>query len=227
MLDFDINWALRFFPKILSRLPTTLLIAAVSSFAGLLLGALMALIRIERVPVLRWTSAALVSFLRGTPVYIQLFVVYYGLPMLLRAFGLNIMRADKMFFVLFAYSFNVAGFASEMIRAAVESVPRHQWDAAYSAGLTKRQAYLRIIIPQSVVIALPSAGSLVTAMLHDTALASVMGIMDVLERARSLGAHNLRSLEAYFDVAVLFVVLALLLERGFKHLEKRYTKRGA
>lgn len=227
MLDFDINWALRFFPKILSRLPTTLLIAAVSSSAGLLLGALIAVTRIERVPVLRWTSAALVSFLRGTPVYIQLFVVYYGLPMLLGAFGLNIMRADKMFFVLAAYSFNVAGFASEMIRAAVESVPRHQWDAAYSVGLTKREAYLRIIIPQSVVIALPSAGSLVTAMLHDTALASVMGIMDVLERARSLGAHNLRSLEAYFDVAVIFVALALLLERGFKQLEKKYAKKGA
>ncbi|MDR3130917.1 MAG: amino acid ABC transporter permease [Treponema sp.] len=224
MIRFEWRYVVEYFPKIVAFLPTTLLIVAFAAVFGLLIGALFAVARIERVPVLREISAVAVSFIRGTPIFIQLFVVYYGLPLLLLPLGINIMRASKMVFVLIAYAFNVAGFASEMIRSAVLAVPKSQWDAALSVGLSKPLTYLRVIVPQSVVIAIPSTGRLLTAALSDTALASAMGIVDALERARLLGDHSMHKLEAYVDVAVIFVSLSFLFERFFKYLEKKYAR---
>jgi L-cystine transport system permease protein len=225
MIQFEWKYVFEYFPKILSFLPTTLLIVAVAAVFGLLLGSLFAIARIERIPVLREISAVAVSFIRGTPIFIQLFVVYYGLPMLLLPLGINIIRANKLLFVLIAYAFNVGGFASEMIRGAVLSVPRSQWDAAYSIGLGKLKTYVRVIIPQSVVIAIPSTGQLLTGALSDTALASAMGVVDALERARQLGSHSMHKLEAYVDVAVIFVSFSFLFERFFKYLERKYAKK--
>ncbi|MDR0601761.1 MAG: ABC transporter permease subunit, partial [Treponema sp.] len=118
MVPFEWKYVLEYFPKILSMLPVTLLIVAVSASAGLIIGALFAAARIEKIPVLREISAVLVSFIRGTPIFIQLFVVYYGLPLLLLPLGIDITRSSKLLFVLIAYAFNVGGFASEMIRSA-------------------------------------------------------------------------------------------------------------
>jgi L-cystine transport system permease protein len=220
-MAFEWKYVWEYFPKILGALPTTMLIVLVSGVFGMLLGTLFAVARIERVPVARQVAAVLVSFIRGTPIFIQLFVIYYGLPLLLLSFGINIMRASKMFFVLVAYSVNVAGFASEIIRSSVLAVPRAQWDAALSIGHNKALSYLRIIIPQSAVISIPSFGGFAVSMLGDTALAGAMGIVDVLERAKVLGQHTLHTLEAYFVVAVVFVALSLVIERIFAGLEKR------
>ncbi|MDR0556889.1 MAG: amino acid ABC transporter permease [Treponema sp.] len=224
-MRFEWKYVFEYFPKILAFLPTTLLIVAVAAVFGLLLGAMFAIARIEKIPVLREISAIAVSFIRGTPIFIQLFVVYYGLPLLLLPLGVNIMRTSKLFFVLVAYAFNVGGFASEMIRGAVLSVPRSQWDAAYSIGLGKAEAYVRVIVPQSVVIAIPSTGQLLTAALSDTALASAMGVVDALERAKQLGDHSMHKLEAYMDVAFIFVGFSFLFDRFFKYLERKYAKK--
>ncbi|MDR0550585.1 MAG: amino acid ABC transporter permease [Spirochaetaceae bacterium] len=223
MVPFELQYMIEYFPKILSCLPTTMLIVAVSSAAGLVIGTLFAAARIEKIPVLRQIAAVAVSFIRGTPIFIQLFVVYYGLPVLLLPFGIDITRSSKLLFVLVAYSFNVAGFASEMVRSAALAVPKCQWEAAASIGLSKPQTYFRVIIPQMVVIAIPAAGQLVTAALSDTALASTMGIMDMLERARLLGSHSMHKMEAYIDVAIIFVIFAFIFEQGFKALERKYA----
>lgn len=181
----------------------------------------MAIIRVEAIPVLRRVAELFVSFTRGTPIFIQMFVVYYGLPMMLLPLGIDIRRASKMLFVLVAYSLNAGAFFSEIIRSSILSVPRDQWDAALSIGHSKAQVYLRVIIPQSVVIAIPSTGMHLTGLLQDTALTIVMGIADMLGKARALGAHDGRELEAYFDVMVIFIVLSFLIDRFFAWLEKR------
>lgn len=221
MLSFEWNYVFEYFPKILKFLPVTLLIVAVSAGAGMLIGTLFAAVRIEKIPVLREITAVLISFIRGTPIFIQLFVVYYGLPAILLPLGIDITRSGKLFFVLTAYAFNVAGFASEMIRTAALAVPKSQWEAAASIGLSRAQTYIRVIIPQMIVIAIPSAGVLLTGSLADTALASSMGIVDMLECSRILGTHSMHKIEAYFSAAVIFVTLSFLFERGFKTLEKR------
>jgi L-cystine transport system permease protein len=222
MVPFEWRYVFDYFPKIFSALPVTLLVVVVSASGGLFIGALFAAARVEKIPVLREVSAILVSFIRGTPIFIQLFVVYYGLPLLLLPLGIDITRSSKLLFVLIAYAFNVAGFASEMIRSAALAIPKDQWDAAASVGLSRVQTYLRVVIPQMIGILIPSVGLLLTATLSDTALVSAMGIVDVLHRANLLGAHSMHPLEAYFDVAVIFVSFSFLFERGFKVLERRY-----
>jgi L-cystine transport system permease protein len=225
MTPFEWKYVWEYFPKILGSLPTTMLIVVVSGVFGMILGTLMAVARIERVPVARQAAAVLVSFIRGTPIFIQLFVIYYGLPLVLLVFGINIMRASKMFFVLVAYAVNVAGFTSEIIRSSVLAVPRSQWDAALSVGHNKLWCYLRVIAPQSAVISIPSFGGFAVSMLGDTALAGAMGIVDVLERAKVLGQHTLHTLEAYFVVAVIFVTLSVLIDKLFAGLEKKTSTR--
>ena len=226
MPRFDVKLLIEFFPAILSALPVTLKLAGIAAFLGLLFGALLAIVRIERVPVLRQIAAFLVSFIRGTPILIQMFVIYYGLPLLLLPLGINIMRADKMLFIYVAFSFNASAFFAEMIRSAILAVPHDQWDAARSVGHTKLQSYLRIIAPQAVVIAIPSVGVMFVSLLQDTALTIAMGVQDVLGRAESLGRRSLHFMEVYVDAAIIFVVLSFVIQRVFVYLAKKtQTKR--
>jgi L-cystine transport system permease protein len=208
-------------PKILQALPVTLMIVFVAMIFGVLLGTLLAIVRIERVPVLQNIAVVLISFVRGTPIFIQMFVLYYGLPMLLLLVGINIMRAEKMVFVFIAYGVNTAAFFAEIFRSAILSVPSDQWDAALSIGHSRAQAYLRIITPQSAVIAIPSVGVMMTGLLQDTSLTIAMGVIDVVGKARALGKHNMHLLEAYIDTAIIFIILSIFIERTFAFLERK------
>jgi L-cystine transport system permease protein len=221
MANFDIMLLIKFFPPILSALPLTLKLTGVAASTGLLFGALMAVMRVERVPLLGQASAFLVSFMRGTPILIQMFVIYYGLPLLMFLFGINIMRADKMIFIYIAFSLNSSAFISEILRSAIVAVPSDQWDAASSVGHGKLQSYLRIIAPQAAVIAIPSTGVMIVSLLQDTALTFVMGVWDVLGRAQALVRHSRHFLEAYIDAAIIFIILSLAVQKIFAHIEKR------
>jgi L-cystine transport system permease protein len=220
---FDWNNAIYFLPKILGALPVTLSIVLVATAGGLVLGFLLALARIERVPVMRRLCAVFVSFVRGTPIIIQMFIVYYGLPFALLGLGIDITRWDKIYFIYITYGINTGAYFSEIIRSAILSVPRSQKDAASAIGLTKTQAYFRIILPQSAVIALPSLGTAVTSLLQDTSLAFSLGVLDVIGRVRALGALTSRILEGYIAAAAVFVVLTIALEKAFGRLEEKWT----
>jgi L-cystine transport system permease protein len=218
---FSWNNVLYYLPRVVSALPTTLLIVLVATVSGLVLGLLLAFPRLERVPVLRQICTVFVSFIRGTPILIQMFIVYYALPMLLMRVGINITRWDKIYFIYITYGINTGAYFSEIIRSSILSVPKAQKDAAAAAGLTKAQAYYRIIIPQSAVIAIPSLGTSITMLLQDTSLAFSLGILDVIGRVRALGAITSRVLEGYIVAAVMFIILTIMLEKGFAYLEAR------
>ncbi|MDR2659181.1 MAG: amino acid ABC transporter permease [Spirochaetaceae bacterium] len=212
---------IEFFPAILAALPVTLKLVGVAVSLGLLFGVLMAVLRIEQVPVLRQVSAFLVSFIRGTPVLIQMFVIYYGLPMMLYPLGINIVRADKMVFIYITFCLNASAFFSEIIRSAILAVPHDQWDAALAVGHNKFQSYLRIIAPQAVVIAIPSSGVMFVSLLQDTALTIAMGVQDVLGSAETLGRHTFHFMEAYIDAAVIFIVLSFVIQQVFARIEEK------
>ncbi|MDR3344178.1 MAG: amino acid ABC transporter permease [Oscillospiraceae bacterium] len=218
---FEPEAILRFLPKLLTALPVTLGIVLIASAAGLLLGLLLALSRVERLPVLSQLAAVMVSFLRGTPVLVQMFIVYYGLPLLLNTVGVNIFSWDKIIFIYITYSLNCAAFFSESIRSAVLAVPKGQRDAAAASGLSRAQAYRRIILPQSAVIALPSVGMTLTGLLQDSSLAFSLGILDVMGRANALGAVTSRVLEAYAAAAILFIALTIVFEQAFRGVQRK------
>jgi L-cystine transport system permease protein len=202
------------------------MVVLVSALLGLIVAFVLAMTRIERVPLLSQISAVMVSFIRGTPIFIQMFVVYYGLPMVLLLVGINIMRMEKIIFVFIAYALNVGAFFSEIIRSSILAVPREQWDAAYAVGHGKLRTYIRIVIPQSISIATPSLGVTMTGLLQDTSLTFAMGIVDVIGRSRSLGTHYQHALEGYVVAGIIFVVLALIIDWVFGILAKRARTRN-
>ncbi|MGY0837648.1 amino acid ABC transporter permease [Aerococcus urinaeequi] len=215
---FNWEYVESFFPKILSALPITLAIVAVATAVGMVLGLLIAFIRIEKIPVLSQISQVFVSFIRGTPILVQLFLVYYGLPIIFTALA----NIEKIDYVYITYGLNTAAFFSEIFRSAISSVATDQKEAAASVGSTRGQTYRRIILPQAVRIAIPATGTMIVSLLQDTSLAFSLGVIDVIGKVRALAALTYRSLEGYFVAAIIFIVLSILLERLFTWLTKRF-----
>jgi L-cystine transport system permease protein len=224
---FSLNRLLRFIPRVLSALPTTLAIVAVATAGGLLFGMLLAIPRIERTPILSQFSRVVISFLRGTPIIIQMFIVYYGLPMLLQTMKIDITGWDKIYFIFVTYALNTGAFFAEIIRSSILSVPKSQSEAAAAAGLTRFQTYRRIIVPQSVSIAIPSLGMSMTGLLQDTSLAFTLGVLDVIGRVRALGALTSHVLEGYVVAAAIFILLSVGLEKVFGYIERKTRYRTA
>lgn len=210
------------FPKLLSRLHITLYIVLMAMSLGLMLGSYIALVRLYRVPLLSQLAIVYVSFIRGIPILVLLYIVYIGLPLVIQGLlHVNINRWDTLWFVMLAYVVNSSAFLSEIIRSAVAGVDKGQVEAAYAVGMTRWQAFRRIVLPQAFEIALPALGNNIVALLKDTSLAYTLGVIDMIGVIKAISSNTYRSLEAYAAAAVIFFALSLLLEQGFKQLEKR------
>ncbi|WP_068775856.1 amino acid ABC transporter permease [Paenibacillus sp. FJAT-26967] len=217
---FDISLVWTFLPKLLAYLHVTLFILLVSLLIGAVIGFTLALIRLYKVPVLGRIVTVYVSFMRGTPILIQLFLVYYGVPQLLLGIGIDLSSVHALVFVVLTYGLHIGAFFSEIVRAAVGSVDRGQVEAAYAVGMTGPQAFTRIILPQAMTIAFPNIGNLVIGSLKDTSLAFSLGVMDMSGRADTLGTTN-HYLEIYLALALIYYAVCLLLEKLFSVAEKR------
>ena len=208
-------------PDVLSALPTTLLLTLVSTIIGVIVGAGIAFVKMEDTPIFKQIAVVFTSFIRGTPILIQMFLVYYGLPMFLGYVGINTDDVSPLIYLFITYGLNMAAFLSEIIRAALESVPASQREAALTSGYTKRQIYFKIIFPQAVIIAVPSFATMVISLLQDTSLAFTIGVLDVVGKAKALGTATFHTVEAYISAMIIFIILSFILERFFRWIEKR------
>jgi L-cystine transport system permease protein len=222
--------------RIMTYLPVTLRISVIPTFVGILLGLAVALVRIYRIPVLRQLAAVYVSFIRGTPLLVQLFLVYYGLPWLIlrtaTALGVTLTYDVNLivpeYFVLFAFSINMGAYLSETLRSAIESVDKGQFEAAQSIGLSSPYIMLKIVLPQAAVTALPNLSNSLISMVKDSSLAFMVTVVDIMGAARIMGARNLRYLELYISVSLVYWLVCIVLEQVFNLTEKRLKigKRG-
>lgn len=220
---FDFKLVFEYLPSILARIHITLLVVILATVIGLIFGTFIALIRIYKIPVANYLSVIYISFIRGTPIIVQLFIVYYGLPALLMGIGINISRWDKLNFVLITYALNCAAFMAEIIRGSITSVPAGQTEAAYSIGMTRWQAFYRIIAPQAAITALPSIGTNIVGLLQDSSLAFVLGVIDVMGQAQAIGSRTLHKFEGFVAATIIFIVLSILLEKLFSIIQKKIT----
>jgi len=220
---FDVESVFIYLPRLLSKLPVTLAIVVMATLVGILVGMILAYFRINRTPILNEATILYTSFVRGTPIIVQMFLVYYGLPILIGLFGININRWDKLFFVIVTYALNTAAFHAEIFRAAIVSVPIGQTEAAYSVGLSRLQTFRRIVAPQAVLIAIPNVGTAIATLLHDTSLAFTIGIIDVMGEVKAIGGNTNRMLEGYVGAAIIFLVLATILEKSFGKIERNFA----
>lgn len=218
-------------PQLLPYLPITMEIVLVSAFFALLLGFAIALIKVNRVPILQKVAAVYVSYMRGTPLLVQLYIAFYGVPPILleymnRSFGTHysINNISGMFFVIIAFSLNEAAYSSETIRAALQAVDKGQIEAGYSIGLSTLQVFRYIILPESLKIALPSLGNIFIGLLKGTSLAFVCAVVEMTAASRLIAGRNLRFFEMYVSLSLIYWALSLISERLFAFMEKRLRK---
>ena len=191
---------------------------ALSSFAiGLVLALLLALMRLSR---RRWLSSiarVYISLVRGTPLLVQLFVIFYGLPSL----GVVI---DPWPSAIIAFSINVGGYAAEVIRAAILSVPKGQWEAAYMVGMSHRRALTRIILPQAARVSVPPLSNTFISLVKDTSLASLILVTELFREAQQVAAFSQQFMALYLEAAALYWLICLVLSSGQTALEKRLDR---
>lgn len=221
---FDISYVFSLLPKLLGTLGTTLLIVGSSLLAGMIAGFLIALPRLYKVPVLKTCSEIYISFFRGTPILIQLFLFYYGLPEILKLVHVDMTRTPVLVFVILTYGLHTGAYMSEMIRAAVLAVDKGQIEAAYATGMTGFQAFTRIVLPQALGIALPVFSNLVIALLKDTSLAFTLGVMEMTGKAQTLGSLTQHFIETYIALALIYLVISFTIEKLLMVAEKRLLR---
>lgn len=228
--DFDWMLIANVLPILLQYLPVTLEILFFSIVFGILFGFVAAIPKLLQIPILKQMVTIYISFIRGTPILIQLFLVFYGVPALLKMIHIDVTRMDAIYFVIITYTFSNAASFAEIFRAAILTIDRGQLEAAYAVGLNRAQAFLRIILPQALRIAFPNMANTMVSSLKDTSLAFSIGVMDMVGRGETLIASTTRALEIYLALSVVYYVIVVFAEKVLKRNERylnRYMKEVA
>jgi polar amino acid transport system permease protein len=227
---FDFWMVFAKIPEILRYLPISLLIAVVATAVSLLIGFLVAWIKIKQTRVAKPLADFYVSFTRGTPIIVQLYTTYYGIPFFLTyldqefGWGVNVNGIPPIMFALVALALNDAAYSSESIRAAILSVDKGQVEAAHSIGMTSWQTLRRIIIPEAAVVALPTLGNGFINMIKNTSLVFVCGVIEMTAAARLIAGRDYRYFEMYVSLAIIYWVITLIASRLLLVAEHRLAR---
>lgn len=223
MRALDIDYMLGLLPVLLGYVPLTLFMAVVGMAFALILASLMAVERVARVPVLDLFVRLFISFFRGTPLLVQLFLFYFGLPQMLSFLTtINGVTATIMGLTL-----HFSAYMAESIRAAILGVDRAQWEASLAVGMTQTQMMRRIILPQASRVAAPTLVNYFIDMVKSTSLAFTLGVTEVMGAAQKEAAGSFLYFEAFLVVAAIYWILVEALSFGQRRPETYLNKAHA
>jgi len=218
-MNFDFAYMLSIIPQILSYLPITLLISVLSILLATVLGIVFALLlRAGKIPAA--FAHLYISFFRGTPVLVQLLIIYFGLPQIFPA--LNSMSAINA--VILGLSLNTSAYLAEIFRAAIDSVDKGQLEASLASGLNLFQASWRILFPQACRNAIPATGNVYIGLIKNSSLAFTLGVSELLAAGKLAATESLKYFEAYFAVGLIYWALTIILSELQRRLEKTINK---
>ncbi|AIN47118.1 amino acid ABC transporter permease [Candidatus Palibaumannia cicadellinicola] len=195
----------------------TLPLALLSFFGGLLLGFLVTLIRLYGSGSLKLIANVYVWVIRGTPLLVQLFLIFYGLPS--AGITLNAFPA-----ALIGFTLNVGAYSSEIIRGAIISVPKMQWEAAWAIGMNSTQAMRRVILPQSIFVALPPLANSFISLIKDTSLAAVITVPEMFLAAQRIVSVTYEPLILYIEAAAIYLLYSTMLGKLQNQLESYFRR---
>jgi cystine transport system permease protein len=216
----DIDWQLfldSLWPIVLGGLSGTIPLSLASFAIGLAIALVVALMRLGRNPVLSFIARAYISVIRGTPLLVQLFVIFYGLP----SIGVTLNPWPS---AIIAFSMNVGGYAAEVIRAAILSVPKGQWEAGYTIGMSRTTTLRRLILPQAARVSVPPLSNTFISLVKDTSLASLITFTELFRRAQEIAAFSQEFMLVYIEAALVYWVFCLVLSAGQTRLERRLDR---
>ena len=194
-------------------------LAVLSFVFGLALGFVTAVTRLFAPKPLALVARFYVWFIRGTPLLVQLFVIFYGLP----SVGILL---DAFTAALIGFTLNVGAYTSEIIRAAISSVPKGQWEAAYSTGMNWRQAMRRTILPQASRVSVPPLSNTFISLVKDTSLAAAITVPELFQSAQRIVATTYEPLILYIEAAIIYLALSSILSHLQSRLEFRFARYG-
>lgn len=206
-----------FLPIVWGGISGTIPLAVISFVVGLALALGVALLRLSKNRVLSAIARFYISVIRGTPLLVQLFVIFYGLP----AVGLVI---DPWPSAIVAFSLNVGGYAAEIIRAAILSVPKGQWEAGYTIGMSNAKTLRRIILPQAARVSVPPLSNTFISLVKDTSLASLILVTELFRVAQQIAAFSQEFMLLYLEAALVYWLFCLVLSAGQGALERRLDR---
>ena len=204
-------------PMALAMIKVTLPLTAISFSLGLLIAILTAIARIANIKILKQLSEFYIWIFRGTPLLVQLFIVYFGLTIV----GVTL---DVWSAAIITFSLNIGAYASEAVRAAVLSVPKGQWEAATALGMSYTQILRRIIAPQAARISLPPLSNIFISTLKDTSLAASITMVDMFMVAQRIAARTFDPLTLYVLAALFYLIVCTFLTFLQARLEKRFSR---
>jgi polar amino acid transport system permease protein len=225
------DWQLVFteIPALLKYLPVTLKLTVIALVIGWVVGLLIAFVKIHNIPVLRQICSLFVSVVRGTPIIVQLYLTYFGIPIALKYYNFyngtdfNVNGVPPIIFAIVALGLNQSAFDSETIRAAIQSVEKGQVEAAKSLGMNGFQIFKRVLFPQAVTVAIPSLGNSLIGLVKGTSLAFTCSVVEITAQGKILAGSSYRYFEIYCSLALIYWVLTIFIERLFAYIEKKMS----
>ncbi|NGN39544.1 ABC transporter permease [Mesorhizobium sp. CGMCC 1.15528] len=216
----------KYAPYYLSGLLVTIKLVAVSIVLGALLSIPIAYARMSKNKLLNALAYAYVYFFRGTPLLAQTFLIYYGLGSFrpqLEAVGLWTFFRDAWYCAVFAFSLNTAAYQAEILRGAIESVPKGQWEGAESLGLHKYQILRKIVLPQALIVALRPYGNEIILMIKGSAIVAIITVYDLMGETRRAYSRTF-DFQTYLWAALIYLSMVETLRHGIEWIERRITK---
>lgn len=205
-------------PSMLSgAIQYTIPLTLISFIGGLILALITAMSRLSKSRIIQAPAIIYVSAIRGTPLLVQLFIIFYGLPNL----GINI---DPFPSATIAFILNVGAYASEIIRASILSIPKGQWEAAFTIGMTRWTALRRIILPQAARVSVPPLSNSFISLVKDTSLASLVLVAELFRKAQEIAARTYDFLLLYVEAALIYWVICFILSLAQEVLERKLSR---
>lgn len=231
-MQLDFSYLVKTFVLCVKAIPVTLEITIVSLLLAVIPALLISLCRIHHVKVLDQLGRVFVSFIRGTPIVLQILIVYSIMPSLLNSlvksagWSLNVFEVNPIVYAFVVFGINSAATLSEVFRSSITAVPRGQMEAALCAGLTHFQAFRRVLLPQAAVSALPNLCSITVILIKNTSLAFMMTVREITAVAKIEAAYGYNYIESYIDIFIIYIAVCLLVELIFRKIERRVVFAG-
>lgn len=219
MNTFDVDYTLGLFPILFKYIDITISMALISSAIALIIAIIIAVVNQYKIKGLSQVFNIYISFFRGTPLLVQLFLLYYGLPQLFPIFS----SLDAYTASIIGLSLHFSAYMAEAIRGAISSIDKGQFEAAKSLGLTRTQSFYHIILPQAFRVAIPSLMNNFIDLLKSTSLAFTLGVPEIMAKAQLEASSSFKYFESFLAVAIVYWVMVLV----FEYLQKKYEKRLA
>lgn len=216
-MEFNLGLVVNSFPLLLMGAVVTIQITVLSVLLGVLIGLFVGIARISGFRLIRWAAAVYVDFFRGTPLLVQIFLIYFAIPVITGQ------RMDPFMAAISACGINSGAYVAEIFRAGIQSIDEGQMEAGRSLGMTWGQTMRYIIVPQAFKRVIPPLGNEFIALLKDSSLVSVIGFEELTRRGQLIIAKTYGSLEIWFSVAIIYLAMTLTISQFVAYLERRFN----